>query len=362
MAAIDALGAAEPSALADGEMIQELHRQLARLTAVTSRAVAAFDAGRSWEADGARTAAAWLSTRCGGPVRDARRRVRLGRDLRAMPAAEAAWLRGEVGEAQVEALAGLRRRVGGEVFDPDEVRLVRHAQELRYGDFVRVLAYWEQAADPDGVEKDAEAQRLERRIHLSQSFEGTWMLDGVLDPISGEIVGKALRRIEDELFKAEWAEHQKAVRTPAQRRADALVEMARRAGAVPAGARLPRPLFSVFVGYETFAGRMCQLAGGTVITPGGLLPWLTEAHVERVVFEGPDRVKNVGARRRFFTGGTRRAVEVRDRECFSEFCDIPADECDIDHVEPHAPGGLTVDDNGRPACRYHNHWRERPPP
>ena len=32
-------------------------------------------------------------------------------------------------------------------------------------------------------------------------------------------------------------------RTPAQRRADAVVEMARRSGAVPEGARMPEPLF-----------------------------------------------------------------------------------------------------------------------
>jgi hypothetical protein len=56
--------------------------------------------------------------------------------------------------------------------------------------------------------------------------------------------------------------------------------------------------------------------------------------VERVVVDGPDRIRNVGLRRRMFTGATRRAVEVRDRECFHEFCDEPAGDCHIDHVEP----------------------------
>jgi hypothetical protein len=68
--------------------------------------------------------------------------------------------------------------------------------------------------------------------------------------------------------------------------------------------------------------------------------------VERVVFDGPDRVKNVGVRRRIFAGATRRAVEVRDRECFSELCDWAA-------------GGLTIDTNGRPACGFHNRRRHR---
>ena len=103
-----------------------------------------------------------------------------------------------------------------------------------------------------------------------------------------------------------------------------------------------------------------RLADGTVLTPGALVRWLSEAWVERVVFESPDRVKNVGVRRRIFEGATRRAVEVRDRECFHEFCELTADDCEIDHVQPWAAGGLTVDGNARVACGHHNRLRHRP--
>ena len=40
-------------------------------------------------------------------------------------------------------------------------------------------------------------------------------------------------------------------RSPAQRRADALVEMARRSATAPEGGRRPRPLAHIVVGYET---------------------------------------------------------------------------------------------------------------
>jgi len=93
-AAVDALCGADPAQLADPETIQALHRQLERLSAVTTRAAAAFDAGGTWEADGARSAAAWLSVRCQLPVSSARRRVQLGRALRHMPAVEEGWLSG----------------------------------------------------------------------------------------------------------------------------------------------------------------------------------------------------------------------------------------------------------------------------
>ena len=49
----------------------------------------------------------------------------------------------------------------------------------------------------------------------------------------------------------------------------------------------PRPLYTVLVGYETFAGRLCELDDGTVIAPGLLLGDLSKADIERVVFDAP---------------------------------------------------------------------------
>jgi len=367
--AIDAVCAAEPARLADRESIQDLHRQLERLHAATTRASAAFEAGGTWEADGARSAAAWLATRVRSALPAARRRLRLGRALRHMPHVEAAWLAGEIDATHVAALAEARTPPSTDCFGRDEAMLVGQAARLSHRRFSRALAYWCQRADPDGTEQRASAELDARRLHLSESFGGTRVLDGVFDPIGGAVLEGALRPVEAELFAADWAEARARVgegvcaadlaRTPAQRRADAMVELARRAGAMAPGARLPEPLFCVFVGYETFAGRICELANGTVVTPGSLRPWLGEAWVERVVFDGPDRIKNIGVRRRLFTGATRRAVEVRDRECFHEFCERRADECEIDHVQPYSVGGLTVEDNGRLACRYHNRLRHR---
>ncbi len=83
------------------------------------------------------------------------------------------------------------------------------------------------------------------------------------------------------------------------------------------------------------------------------------AWFERIVFDGRSRVMDVGVAQRGFTGATRRAVEVRDRECFHELCDVPAERCQVDHIQPYSAGGLTVDDNGRAACGYHNGHRHR---
>jgi len=113
----------------------------------------------------------------------------------------------------------------------------------------------------------------------------------------------------------------------------------------------------VLVGYETFAGSICELADGNLVTPGTLVPYLERGWVERVVFESPSRVIDVGVRQRLFSGATRRAIHVRDRECFEPICDVPAEECEIDHVEPWSEGGLTTVANGRPACSFHHRRR-----
>ena len=86
-----------------------------------------------------------------------------------MAATEEAWRSGELGEAQVGALAGLRRRVGGDLFDGAEADPVGHARTLSLREFGRVLAYWLQAVDADGVEADAQSQRQSRRLQLSRS-------------------------------------------------------------------------------------------------------------------------------------------------------------------------------------------------
>ena len=94
-----------------------------------------------------------------------------------------------------------------------------------------------------------------------------------------------------------------------------------------------------------------------MVSPGALVPYLDGAWIERVVFGGPSRVIDVGVQRRLFEGATRRAVEIRDRECFHDCCEDRFEHCQVDHVEPYAAGGLTVQANGRVACGFHNRRR-----
>jgi hypothetical protein len=371
--AIDGLVEVDPARLGDPASVVELHRLAARLDAVVARATGSFDAAREWEPDGAQNAVQWLATRLHVPKGVGRRTCSQGRHLRHLPACEQAWLAGQITGAHVAVIGRLRRPDTAEALARDEALLVGYAASLRFEAFLRAVAYWEQLADPDGAEERERSRLARRDVYLDESFEGMWLGKMTLDPISGTIVAGELRERELELFEAEWAATRARLgrdptvddlpRTAAQRRADALVEMATRSQAMPTGARRPAPLFSVLVGYETIHGRMCQLAGGTVIAPGALVPWLEEGYIERAVFKPDNRVE-VSETARLFTGATRRAIELRDQYCTHAYCDRPAADCDVDHIIPHAPptNGPTTQDNGRLLCGYHNRLRSRRAP
>src|SRR5581483_2853542 len=370
-AVVDELCAADPSAFADIEDIEVLRRQLARIDAVATRATAVFDASEEWKHSGARSLSAVLARTCNLPIAETRRQISNGRALRHMPLVEQAWLAGDIAADHVGVLAGACSQARRETFARDEQLLLDDAKALRFRNFCKAVRYWEQLADPDEVEDDAENERACRGLYFSQSYRGVWLGKMTFDPISGTIVNNELTRIEQQLFDADWAEARGRLgddatiadlaRTPAQRRADALVEMATRSATAPADGLRPEPLFSVFVDYETFAGRICELANGAVVTPGSVVGWLPQSWIERVVFDGPSRIIDLGVTKRLFTGGLRRAVQLRDRECFHPYCDLPAEHCQVDHVIPFAAGGETTQDNGRPACGFHNRGRHRRP-
>ena len=375
-AAVDELASVDAGALGDaelGDLLVRLHGLQERLDHEAARLTGAWDARKAWVADRARSGASWLAFRARMPHAAAKRQVALGRCLREMPEAGTAWAAGEIGAAHVAALSRARTPATAEVYARDEAVLVHKARTMRFDDFTRVVAYWSQGADPDGVEDDARDMRAQRRVHLSRTFRGAWVGELLLDPVAGTIVYDTLHSIEKELFEADWAAARDRLgreptiydleRTSAQRRADALVEMATRARTAPRDGRRPAPLFSVLVGYETLTGRVCELAGGTALAPGSLVPWLDGAYIERVVFDSPSRVIDVGAQRRLFDGATRRAVEVRDRgRCFEPTCDH-TDDLQVDHIQPWTAGGPTIQSNGRLACGHHNRARNgRSPP
>jgi len=370
-AAIDDYLATPPSLRCDPETIIFMEREQNRLSYAMSESVAAFDQWKGWGPDGALSATAWIDTACHLPKKEARAQLRRGQALSGLPLAAAAWRNGDIGPAQVDVLIKAKRPVTEDALAGAEAYLVQAGIDMKFASFCGVVAYWEQLADQDGTDEAALAREARRDAYLLPSPDG-YLGQMNLDVIGGAIVAKELKRIEDELFEADWAEAKERLgrdphvdelaRTAPRRRADAMVEMAVRSASTPAGAQRPKPLFSVLVGYETLWGRISRLEQGPIVAPGSLLRWLDEATFERIIFS-PDKRGECSKTARFFTGATRRVIETRDQQCQHEFCDVPADKCQIDHIVPFSEGGLTVQSNGQVLCGNHNRMRQqRPPP
>jgi hypothetical protein len=175
------------------------------------------------------------------------------------------------------------------------------------------------------------------------------VLDGRLSAIDAEIVKNELDRLVRQITLADRGAG--IERTPAERRAAALVLMASRS--LSSTGTAPRPLFEIIVGDLT-ARRVCELASGTVVHPDDLVPYIDTAVMQAFLFDTDSTIISA-SRKRTFTGALRRAIMVRDRRCRHESqCPVPGRECDIDHIRPAAKGGRTTQSNGRCGCHGHN--------
>ena len=349
----DRLAALDVDALPDDELHEitvALQRQRARLGAVAARFLARWDARKVWAADQSRSPAACLAREVNCSPATDRVELRRAHTLASSPATSAAVAAGDLSLDHVDLLGRARAQAPGR-FANAEPSLVAHCTTLRWRHAVQVVGYWRQHADPDGADADAAREHEGANLHASETLDGVVVINGVLDRVGGVVFLEELRRLEHELRLAD--DQAGVVRTAAQRRAAALVEMATRSASTPADVRRPRPLFSVLLGDDSFT-KLCELASGTIIPPGSLVPYFDVADMETALFDGPSTVISV-SHRRTFAGALRRAIQLRDRHCqHPSGCDVPADECDVDHIVPTSRGGITDQFHGRIECTTHN--------
>lgn len=348
----------------------EIGRHSAALAAFKARLAHEWEGRKTWCRDGAGAPSAWLAKRSRADKRDWGSALWIGRVLTDMPLVAAAYGAGDIDTCHVRKLASVYNHRSAAAFTRDEDVLVAFAQRLTFLDFCVKVGCWALENDPDGTSKRARDAYDRRDAYFVASFGGTWIGRQTLDPVSGEIISAEHTRLEKALFEADWAEARERLgreptvadlrRTPAQRRADAFVEMAKRS-ARPAAGKSPRPLFTVSIGERAFEW-LCRLTSGEVVSPIALIPWLSDAELEAILFDGGGKAIEV-SRRRSFVGALRRVVEVRDGFCACG-CGTPAEHCQIDHVLPWIDGGMTRQENGQPLCRPSNRrkGRRRVPP
>jgi len=158
-------------------------------------------------------------------------------------------------------------------------------------------------------------------------------------------------------------------RSPAQRRADALVDVCRLAlntGELPVNGG-DRPQLVVTVPYDVLRKELGtgQLDTGEHLTPTQVRQLACDAMIIPAVLDGDGQVLDYGRARRLVTGPLRRALALRDRGCVWPGCTRPARDCDAHHMTPWHQGGTTALHNCALLCRTHHrridrqHWTMR---
>jgi len=353
--ALDDLAGQDLSTLCDTE-VHELTLGLARarirVDGVLLAALDVWDARGIWSDDGSKSPAARLSREANWSKRDASMAIRRARALRRLPVTAKAVRDGEMSAEFID-LVDRASQVDLDVdFSDCEPAIVDGCIRAGHRHATDAINRWIDASDPDGAEQRAR-QRLERRgLSAATTIDQMVHLNGLLPAVGGREWLAELHRIESKLYAEDLESGHE--RTAHQRRGDALIEMGRRSAALDTAAGTPaRITLTVVVGIDSFA-RICELADGTAITPGEIVPHLHRVDIERIVFDTPDRVLSV-SHRRSFSAAVRRAIEIRDRHCtHPSGCDDPAMWCDTDHRHEHANGGQTSEANGRLLCRTHN--------
>jgi len=341
--------------LSDAEVVPELQRLdrlVARAQARAARVIAMAHRRGLPRAQGFGSSTAWLIATTGQPPAVCRSRVRVSLALRHMAATAQAFTAGDLSEPRVRLLVEARE-AAPEIFARDEGLLVSQARSLSARVFPKALAHWHRLADPDGALAEARKAFEQRRLCVSATWDNRVRLDGDLDPESGSVVMKAIGSLADP-----WALDRGDLRTPHQRRADALVEICRRhldSGNSPQqGGEKPHVTLTVSL-KDLQADGVVDLEAGPI--PAESARRLAcDAAVWRILMAADGRPAVAGAARRTIPSGLRRALDLRDGGCTHPGCDVPPAWCDAHHIIHWAHGGKTELENLRLLCRRHHGW------
>jgi hypothetical protein len=337
------------------EDFAELQRAAELLEVERLRRLAEIDRRATFQRDGHLSAASWLASTFKVAWGTAREQVRIARALEEMPATRQALDAGELSMSAVRVLVAARD-ADRDAFRGSEVALVEAARIHSMHDLNRVAAYWRQAVEQDHALDTDEKVRAQRRLHASVTFLGMVRVDGTLDPETGETLLTALRAVLDAEARVGPEGH---LRTPAQRRADALGEICRQwlamADRPSVGGEKPHVTITVDAdALRDGGGGRSELDHVGPVRPEVARRLACDASIRRVVMAGPSEPLDVGRQTPVIPAAMRRAVIVRDRHCRFPGCDRPPTWCNPHHVIHWADGGPTAVQNLLLLCRRHH--------
>ena len=400
-------------ALTDDEIVarieaNELERR--RLDAEMSAALAIAEHRGLDGRDGHRSMTAFCRARLNWSTSEAGRRLGLARAVDHVPGLGASWFAGRFGISQATQFSrahGNRRvrdRLGS--FAP---LLLDDAEQLPYSDFAIAVDHFVKLADEDGAHDDRDESVDGRRARVVAVGGSLDLRASGGDGLSAAEMIAVFDRFVDAEFRsdveARRLEHGDLAdgfalrRTDRQRRFDALLQIFRTAAAATSAGSPSEPLVNIAIDAHTWGrllvdaglststdltgrsidpftglpvddterlgddlleGRCCETSNGVQLHPHDVLRAALAGHVRRVVVDSRRVVIDMGRRQRLFTGNARQAARLLVRRCEHAGCELPADWCEIDHVEEWDRDlGRTDQWNAAVHCAAHNRDKHR---
>jgi len=329
---------AEPSEASLGQELKELFRHRNAVDAEIQRRLHRLDKTRAYESDGSLTAKAWLRWNCNLTHGQASDRVEVARQMQSLPLTTVALAAGDISYEHAALIARTRQQLGKVWPAESEDILVTAAKEVDPVRLRRATIHLRYCLQPDGVLEEANAVDERRFLHLNQTFGGVFVLNGQFGADDGATLKAALMSV-----LRPPAENDE--RSPAQRRADALMDLVRNGS--------PQAQVMVMVDMATLQ----QQPG----SPAADMDWsqqpIPAETARRIACEcsvTPIVGGELQSSARVVSGKVRKALDVRDKHCRFPGCDMPAIWSDAHHIQHWAEGGPTKLFNLVLMCRRHH--------
>ena len=355
------------------EVIRAAEQVTRRAAAVQARAVGEAQRRELPARAGATGPTAWLCGVLGAKPQRARALSRLADGLTAVPATAQALSGGTVDPDQAQVMiatgvAGLPDQIGAELRAKAEAYLLEQAELHHAGILTGLANHLFELVAPELAEArlaerlardEARDELLRNRLSAAVNHRGRIGVRAEFDAESWAVVSTAL----DPLAKPAPAHDVDGVaaRDPrgfAQRSADALVELARRAlasGDLPTSGG-KKPQLMVIMELDRLADTVGHglLNTGTTVTAETVRRFACDARVIPVVLGAAGVPFDVGRSKRTFDGALRNALVVRDRGCAFPACTKPPAWCEGHHIIHWIHGSTTSLANGVLLCSYHH--------
>jgi hypothetical protein len=347
---VDELVDVDVSGLCDSEIRErfiEARREIDRLESYAACLLVSAHGRGVPAGEGASSTPAWVQFGTGQRFRDARISLHTGNACETLPLVAKAWAQGEISANAAATIAQGRRAGHEDAYATMDDRLVGYAAARDFAALDAMIRRYQTRCD----ELDDKPPDDKNGLFMSP-VGNRWALKGDHDALGGATIKKAVDVATDKPDEDD-------TRTPAQRRADALVRICRAfldRGDNPTEDG-ERPHVAIAMTLESLRSGELETTGELALAPSQISRLLCESKIQPIVLDTAGNPLDVSPAVYRPSRKLRRAVIFRDQHCRYPGCDRT--HAEVHHVITF-PDGTTVIANLVFLCDYHHHVLHKP--